>query len=359
MDALNSLGSITSAAVIPDYGMVMSAGRESDDQDIEEPRNERDVDAIVGPSSAIRRVLHLIEKVAPTDADVLLLGETGTGKELLAHRIHDRSGRKARSFIKVDCASIPATLVESELFGHEKGAFTGASTRKLGRVEVADQGTLFLDEVSDLPLELQPKMLRFLQDRVFERLGGTDTHSLDVRIIAAANRDLREMVDSKEFRADLYYRLNVFPIEIPPLRERPEDIVPLARHYVNRYAKRMKKRIATIPAEALEIFQLYSWPGNVRELQHFMERAVILSSGSTLSAPLEGMKRSMAKPHTRPTPPDQPRTLEEIERESILAALQESRWVVGGPGGAAVKLGMKRTTLASRMQRLGILRHPS
>ncbi len=326
----------------------------------EEPiRTEYNWEETVCASAELRNVQHQVETVAQTDSTVLILGETGTGKELVARAIHDHSARRHQAFIKVDCAAIPAALMESELFGHEKGAFTGAVARKLGRLEVADKGTLFFDEVSDLPLELQPKLLRFLQDRVFERVGSNQAHSLDVRVIAAANRDLQGMVDNKEFRSDLYYRLNVFPIEIPPLRERPEDIVPLVQHYVNRYAHRLKKRITKIPAEALETFKRYPWPGNVRELQHFMERVVILSSGSTLNAPLEGMKRFIAERQMAFKPQSRHRTLEEIERESILGALREAHWVVGGPRGAAIKLGVKRTTLASRMQRLGISRHPS
>ncbi len=309
-------------------------------------------------SPALQNVMKQVDTVAPTDSTVLIIGETGTGKELVARAIHDRSERRKRSFIKVDCTVIPAALMESELFGHERGAFTGAVARKLGRLEVADKGTLFLDEISDLPLELQPKLLRVLQDRVFERVGSPQPHHLDVRIIAAANRNLQEMVDKKQFRGDLYYRLNVFPIEIPPLRERREDILPLVQYYVNKYAHRMKKVITNIPQEALDLFGRYQWPGNVRELQHFMERCVILSSGSTLNVPLEGMRRFVAAEQNKSKPVFPQRTLEEIERESILQALQESGWAVGGPHGAAIKLGLKRTTLASRMHKLGISRRP-
>lgn len=292
--------------------------------------------------------------LSPTDSAVLILGETGTGKELIARAIHDRSRRKDQAFVKVDCSAIPATLLESELFGHERGAFTGAIAQKLGRLEIADKGTLFLDEIGDLPPELQPKLLRVLQDRAFERLGSHRTVHLDVRVIAATNRDLDEMVSKGEFRADLYYRLKVFPIAIPPLRERPDDILPLVWHYVHKYAQRLKKTIDTIPAEAIAAFRRYPWPGNVRELQHFMERSVVLTSGSVLEAPVAALDHDTHKPSGGAPPTN--RTMEEIERQSILDALRESNWVVGGPMGAARRLGLKRTTLASRMERLGISR---
>jgi formate hydrogenlyase transcriptional activator len=321
----------------------------------EQIRTEFNVEEIIGASEALKQVLREVETVAPTDTTVLILGETGTGKELIARAIHNRSSRRDQAFIKVDCSAIPATLMESELFGYEKGAFTGATTQKIGRFEIADKGTLFLDEVGDVPLELQPKLLRVLQDQTFERLGSNQTRHLDVRIVAATNRNLSKMVENGDFRSDLYYRLKVFPISIPLLRERPDDIPPLVRHYVNKYALRMKKRITTIPREDMEAFIQYPWPGNVRELQHFMERAVILSPATVLRAPLAELKqaiqdREMARPSSGS------RTMEEIERESILQALRESKWVVGGPHGAAAKLGLKRTTLASRMEKLGISR---
>ena len=290
----------------------------------------------------------------PTDSSVLISGETGTGKELVARAIHQNSPRRSQPFIKVDCAAIPATLLESELFGHERGAFTGAVAQKLGRFEIADKGTLFLDEVGEIPLELQAKLLRVLQDQAFERLGGNRTVHLDLRVISATNRNLEEMVSKGEFRADLYYRLKVFPILIPPLRERREDIPPLVWHYVRSYALRMKKTIDTIPPHAMEVFQRYPWPGNVRELQHFMERSVVLTAGRALQAPLKELEEVIRKPKGSVARGSASRTMEEIERESILSALRDAEWVVGGPNGAAARLGLKRTTLASRMERLGI-----
>jgi formate hydrogenlyase transcriptional activator len=323
----------------------------------EQIRDEFNVEEIVGASEALKQVLREVETVAPTDSTVLILGETGTGKELIARAIHNRSARRDRSFIKVDLSAIPGALMESELFGYERGAFTGATTQKIGRFEIADKGTLFLDEVGDLPLELQAKLLRVLQDQTFERLGSNQTRRLDVRIVAATNRDLSRMVESGEFRSDLYYRLKVFPISIPPLRERPDDIPPLVRHCVSKYAQRMRKCIITIPPEAMETFIRYPWPGNVRELQHFMERAVILTPGAVLRAPLAELKQAIREMASKPSTGS--RTMEEVERESILQALRESKGVVGGPHGAAVKLGLKRTTLASRMERLGISRERS
>jgi len=308
---------------------------------------------------AMQAVLQQVHTVAPTDSAVLILGETGTGKELIARAIHDRSPRKDQAFIKVDCAAIPATLLESELFGYEKGAFTGASGQKLGRLEIADRGTLFLDEVGDLPLELQSKLLRVLQDKAFERLGGNRTHHLDVRVITATNRNLDEMVAKGEFRPDLYYRLKVFPIVIPPLRDRPDDIPPLVWHYVHKYGRRMRKTVETIPAEAMEALRRYPWPGNVRELQHFVERSMVLTSGSVLQAPLQALEDDSRIRPAAGLAVRKSRTLEEIEREAILEALRESNWVVGGPAGAARKLGLKRTTLASRIERLGISVRPS
>jgi len=291
--------------------------------------------------------------VAPTDSGVLIQGETGTGKELVAQAIHNRSARRDRPFIKVNCAAIPSGLLESELFGHEKGAFTGAVMRKPGRFELADKGTLFLDEVGDIPLELQAKLLRVLQEHEFERLGSIRTQQVDVRVIAASHRDLKEMVEEGTFRSDLYYRLHVFPLVVPPLRERREDIPLIVRHFVNKYAQRMNRRIETIPASTMEVFANYPWPGNVRELQNFVERAVILSPGTSLRAPLEELKQQAT-----PGSSVSLSTLEEMEREHVLRALRESNWVTGGPNGAAIRLGMKRTTLAYRIRKLGIRVRP-
>ena len=319
-------------------------------------RSEAGFDEIIGKSVALNSVLQQVNAVAPTDSTVLITGETGTGKELIARAIHDHSSRRDQSFIKVDCVAIPAALMESELFGHEKGAFTGATSQKLGRFEAADQGTLFLDEVGDITLELQSKLLRVLQDHAFVRLGSNRTRHVDVRIVAATNRDLEAMVESGKFRDDLYYRLKVFPIMIPPLRERETDIPLLVQHYVTKYARRMKKDVSIVPAAAMEMFMRYPWPGNVRELQHFIERSVVISNGKALQAPLAELerlieKRRMARRRAVPA-----RTMQDIERESILQALKESDWVVGGPNGAAARLGLKRTTLASRMEKLGIWR---
>lgn len=314
----------------------------------------RGLDEIIGQSPAILEVLRQIDAVAPTDSTALITGETGTGKELVARAIHERSFRRDHSFIKVDCAAIPPALIESEFFGHEKGAFTGAITQKLGRFELADKGTLFLDEVGEIPLELQTKLLRVLQDRAFERLGSNRTRELDVRVIAATNRDLEKMIEEGRFREDLYYRLKVFPINIAPVRERRDDIPPLVRHYTSIYAKRMHKEIPTISKHAMDVFVRYPWPGNVRELQHFIERSVILSSDGILQAPLKELEQIQERVANKRLV--RRRTLEEIERESILQALRESNWVVGGPKGAAAKLGLKRTTLASRMESLGISR---
>jgi formate hydrogenlyase transcriptional activator len=304
---------------------------------------------IVGRSHALQRVLREVEVVAPTDSGVLIQGETGTGKELVAQAIHNRSARRDRPFIKVNCAAIPSGLLESELFGHEKGAFTGAIMRKPGRFELADKGTLFLDEVGDIPLELQAKLLRVLQEHEFERLGSTRTQQVDVRVIAATHRDLKKMVEDVTFRSDLYYRLHVFPLTVPALRERREDIPLIVRHFVDKYAKRMNRRIETIPVRTMEAFADYSWPGNVRELQNFVERAVILSPGGALRAPLEELKQETSQGVQTNLS-----TLEEMEREHVLRALKESNWVTGGPKGAAVRLGMKRTTLAYRIRKLGI-----
>jgi formate hydrogenlyase transcriptional activator len=315
----------------------------------EELRSEPSFVEIVGRSPALQRVLRDVEVVAPTDSGVLIHGETGTGKELIAQAIHNRSARRDRPFIKVNCAAIPSGLLESELFGHEKGAFTGAIMRKPGRFELADKGTLFLDEVGDIPLEVQAKLLRVLQEREFERLGSTRTQQVDVRVVAATHRDLKQMVEEGTFRSDLYYRLHVFPLTVPPLRDRREDIPLIVRHFVDKYSRQMGRHIETIPARTMEAFANYRWPGNVRELQNFIERAVILSPGTSLRAPLEELKRA-----TTPGSHTNLSTLEEMEREHVLRALRESNWVTGGPNGAAVRLGMKRTTLAYRIRRLGI-----
>ena len=322
----------------------------------EQIRTTFEFENIIGRSKALKVVLQQAHMVASTDSDVLLLGETGTGKELIARAIHDRSARHDQPFIKVDCSAIPATLLESELFGYEKGAFTGAITQKLGRLEIADKGTLLLDEVGDLPLELQSKLLRFLQERKIERLGSNRTLHLDLRIISATNRNLEDLVAKGEFRADLYYRLKVFPITIPPLRDRREDIEPLAWHYMRKYAQRLKRDIDAIPSDMMKVFKHYPWPGNVRELQHFIERSVVLTSGKVLQAPLQELEKVIRERRVSERASGTSRTMEDIERESILQALRESNWVVGGPSGAARKLGLKRTTLASRIERLGIKR---
>src|SRR5437016_6342094 len=314
----------------------------------DEIRTEYNFEDIIGESSALKRVLRQVETVAPTDSAVLIRGETGTGKELIARAIHDLSGRRGRTFVKVNCAAIPTGLLESELFGHERGAFTGAIAQRIGRFELADGGTLFLDEVGDIPLELQPKLLRVLQGRGFERLGSTRTKRVDVRIVAATNRNLEEMVAAGTFRNDLYYRVNVFPITLPPLRERPEDIPPLVRYFVQTFARRMNKRIETIPADAMMALSSYAWPGNVRELENAIERAIILTNGPTLRVPMSEFRgRAVA-------PSGSAGTLQATEREAILRALLETNWVLGGPHGAAARLGLKRTTLQSRIQKLGI-----
>ena len=316
----------------------------------EELRIEHGFEEIIGDSDALKQVLKQVEIVAPTDSTVMIQGETGTGKELIARAIHRLSGRKERTFVKLNCAAIPTGLLESELFGHERGAFTGAIAQKAGRFELADKGTIFLDEVGEIPLELQSKLLRVLQEQEFERLGSTKTLRVDVRLVAATNRDLKSLVETKQFRSDLYYRLNVFPVTLPPLRERREDIPILVRYFTQHYAVRMKKNIQTVPAEALEVLSRYAWPGNIRELENLVERSVILTQGTDLQMPISELQMER-RPATVQTA-----TLEEIEREQILRVLDETRWVVGGPAGAAARLGVKRTTLQSKMQKLGISR---
>jgi len=317
----------------------------------EEIQTEYNFEEIVGDSRALKLVLKEIQTVAVTDSTVLILGETGSGKELVARALHNRSDRRERTFVKLNCAAIPTGLLESELFGHEKGAFTGAITTKMGRFELADRGTIFLDEVGEIPLDLQVKLLRVLQEQEFERLGGTRTIHVNVRVIAATNRDLDRMVEEQAFRSDLYYRLKVFPITVPPLRERPEDIPLLVRHFAQKFAQRMKKRIESVPSEAMSALQSYHWPGNVRELENFIERAVILTQGPDLVVSLAELKQKPT--HTTNS---KPTTLEQAERAHILKALRESEWIIGGPAGAAAKLGMKRTTLQSKMQKLSISR---
>jgi len=310
---------------------------------------ERRFEQIIGNSPVLESVLADVERVAPTDSTVLVLGETGTGKELIARAIHNISPRCARPFIKLNCAAIPFDLLESELFGHEKGAFTGAITQKLGRFEMADTGTLFLDEIGDIPLALQPKLLRVLQEQEFERLGSGRTHRINVRLVAATHRDLSEMIERNEFRSDLYYRLNVFPVVLPPLRERRQDIPQLVSHFVDIFARRMGKRIDHVPEETMEAFTSYSWPGNVRELQNLIERAVIRSNNGVLPNPLPVLVKN---PAVTPVPGD----LTDSTRALILHTLQAAGWIIGGPDGAAARLGLKRTTLIAKMKKLGISR---
>jgi formate hydrogenlyase transcriptional activator len=318
----------------------------------DEVRAENNFGEIVGESVALRRVLKEVETVAPTDSTVLVCGETGTGKELIARALHELSLRKGRTFVKLNCAAMPTGLLESELFGHEKGAFTGAICQNVGRFELAHRGTLFLDEVGDIPPELQPKLLRVLQEQEFERLGSTKTIKVDVRLVAATNRNLARIVADGTFRADLYYRLNVFPVVLPPLRERPDDIPRLVRHFTQRFARRMGRRIETIPSAVMDALVRYPWPGNVRELQNVIERAVILSPGSSLQVPPGDLQ-----PATQAAAPTSAAaTLADAEREHILAALRETGWVLGGSGGAAARLGMKRSTLYKKMKKLGISR---
>jgi formate hydrogenlyase transcriptional activator len=314
----------------------------------EEIRSEYRFDEIVGSGPALRGVLQQIETAAPTDSSILIQGETGTGKELVARAIHRLSSRANATFVKLNCAAIPAGLIESELLGHEKGAFTGAVGQRIGRFELAHRGTLFLDEIGEMPLEMQPKLLRVLQDGQFERLGGTRTIQSDFRLVAASNRDLRTMVAQQQFRADLFYRVNVFPITLPALRERREDIPTLVRYFVQEFSTRMRKTIDSIPAEVMETLVNYSWPGNIRELRNIIERSVILTSGRRLTIPKDDLHES------HPATPTRVLTMEDAERRHILDALDASSWIVGGPTGAAAMLGMKRSTLQSRMQKLGI-----
>jgi transcriptional regulator with GAF, ATPase, and Fis domain len=322
-----------------------------------EPLVSEDFKGIVGCSDSLLEILDLVRTVAPTDSTVLIGGETGTGKELIAQAIHNTSSRSARPFVKLNCSAIPFELLESELFGHEKGAFTGAVAQRIGRFELADMGTLFLDEIGDIPLALQPKLLRVLQEKEFERLGSGKTHRVDVRLVAATHRNLTNMVARNQFRSDLYYRLNVFPIVLPPLRERREDIALLVSHFVEVFSRRMGKQISCIPKETLDAFTSYSWPGNVRELQNLIERAVIRSDNGVLANPLltpdanlvgaNPINVNLAGPEV---------TFEDCQRNLILRALHVSSWIVGGPRGAAARLKLKRTTLISKMKKLGILR---
>jgi len=313
----------------------------------DEIRGEMDFEGIVGQSSALRHVLNLVETVAPSDSTVLLLGETGTGKELIARAIHERSQRKERTLVKLNCAAIPTGLLESELFGHERGAFTGAIAQKIGRLELADQGTLFLDEVGDIPIEIQPKLLRALQEREFERLGSNRTKKVDVRLVAATNRDLEKMMENREFRTDLYYRLNVFPIRIPPLRERPDDIPLLVRYFTQKYSRRMQKRIESIPAAAMRKLSSWQWPGNIRELENFIERSVILTPGTALQAPTAEFSNNGRNAPVAGT-------READQRDEIIRILKVTSGRVAGLDGAAARMDIKRTTLISRMKKLGI-----
>ncbi|MGB2636310.1 MAG: sigma 54-interacting transcriptional regulator [Candidatus Acidiferrum sp.] len=335
----------------------------------EEIRTEFSFDEIVGESAVLRRALAQVELAAPASTTVLILGETGTGKEIIARAIHNLSPRRERTFVKVNCAAIPAGLLESELFGHERGAFTGALAQKIGRFEFADRGTLFLDEVGDLPLELQPKLLRVLQEQEFERLGGNRTIRVDVRVVAATNSDLTQLVAEKKFRSDLFYRLNVFPIQIPPLRERPEDVPLLVRYFVQKFSRRLNKTVEYIPAPVMEAMVNYSWPGNVRELENLIERAVLLSPGKELRVPLAEFKENSAPssfaagPSDLPRPieavnssPSSPGTLDDAQRQHIVQVLKQTQWRISGPHGAAAILGIKRTTLQARMRKLGIKR---
>ncbi len=320
----------------------------------DEIRTEHNFGEMIGESPRFRQILRQIETVAPTNASVLILGETGTGKELVARAIHELSTRRGRTFVKLNCSAIPTGLLESELFGHERGAFTGAITQKIGRFELAHQGTLFLDEVGDIPLELQPKLLRALQEQEFERLGSTRTISVDARVVAATNRDLEKMIGEGQFRSDLFYRLNVFPVRIPPLRERRDDIPMLVRYFTQRHSRLLNRQIESIASETMEALVRYDWPGNVRELENLLERAVILAHGPVLRIAASELRQLEGK--TIPGPAASVKTLEEAEREHIEQVLEETDWVVAGPNGAAARLGLKRTTLQSRIKKLGIRR---
>jgi formate hydrogenlyase transcriptional activator len=339
-----------------EYGQVTEAKERLAEQTFyleNEIRLEHNFEEIIGNSQPLKAVLESVRIVAPADSTVLIQGETGTGKEVIARAIHNLSSRKAHAFVKVNCAAIPLGLLESELFGHEKGSFTGAIAQRIGRFELAHKGTLFLDEVSDIPLELQPKLLRVLQEQEFERLGSTRTQRVDVRVLAATNANLAQMVAEKKFRRDLYYRLNVFPIDVPPLRDRRDDIPLLVHYFANKYARRMGKQIESIPKETMDALSSYSWPGNIRELQNLMERAALLSTGPSLRVPLADI---LTDPGLSAASGGN--ALEQAEREQILRALRESNWVVGGAHGAAARLGLKRTSLAYKMQKLGISRSP-
>jgi formate hydrogenlyase transcriptional activator len=337
-----------------EFGQVNEAKKRLAEQKLyleDEIRAEQHFEEIIGTSSNLKAVLESVRIVAPADSTVLIQGETGTGKEMIARAIHNLSPRKGQAFVKVNCAAIPSGLLESELFGHERGAFTGAIAQKIGRFELAHKGTLFLDEVGDIPVELQPKLLRVLQEQEFERLGSTRTQRIDVRLLAATNANLGQMVAEKKFRSDLYYRLKVFPIDVPPLRERRGDIPLLVRYFANKYARRMGKQIESIPKEAMDALSHYAWPGNIRELQNLMERAALLSTGPSLRVPLgEILADSDLGARTDGN------MLVKAEREQIVRALRESNWVVGGARGAAARLGLKRTSLAYKMQKLGISR---
>jgi formate hydrogenlyase transcriptional activator len=322
----------------------------------EEIQTTWNFEQIVGNSATIKRILKQVETVAPSDSTVLIRGETGTGKELIARSIHNLSGRRERTLVKLNCAAIPTGLLESELFGHEKGAFTGAIAQRIGRFELAHRGTIFLDEVGDIPAELQPKLLRVLQEQEFERLGSARTQRVDVRVVAATNCDLEEMVAAKQFRSDLFYRLNVFPVTLPPLRERREDIPLLARFFAQKFSQRMHKQIEAIPAAALSALMNYHWPGNIRELENVIERAVLLTSGRDLEIPIHDMKPAAKASASGGSGASGNLTLENAEREHILRVLRETEWVVSGPAGAAARLGMNRSTLQSRMRKLGISR---
>lgn len=311
---------------------------------------ERSFERIIGNSPALEAVLGQVERVAPTDSTVLIQGETGTGKELIAHAIHNLSSRSGRAFVRVNCAAIPLDLLESELFGHEKGAFTGAIAQRVGRFELADKGTLFLDEVGDIPAALQPKLLRVLQEQEFERLGSTRTHKVDVRLVAATHRNLQDMVMRDQFRSDLYYRINVFPILLPPLRARRQDIQPLVMQFVEKFGRRIGKQVEHIPPDTMSALTRYEWPGNIRELQNLIERAVILSNDGVLPNPLA----TFGAPGV--TVPPVAGSLKDTERAAILQTLEQVGWVIGGPKGAAAKLGLAQTTLINKMEKLGIYR---